>query len=208
MGNSPDWNAGYEACLRDNKLQLAQPPSATIDAVRPVVQWFAQEMERVLKQNDHKSGWQDMSLTEIMARLREESLELAIEVRRNDLNAGAIVKEAVDVANFCMFMADRATPNRQRLALPQPEDVKAGIIKQVTAYYLACIEDNTDGHSGAFGVLEILGADLNDVLAKAQAIEAQHPPPPAPTVAVKEIPTINDVTLQGKAEEQEWQRSE
>lgn len=36
------------------------------------------------------------------------------------------------------------------------------------------------------------------------ASEERNSAEPAPTVAAKEIPAINDVTLQGKAEEKEW----
>jgi hypothetical protein len=76
---------------------------------RPEVERFAMGMERKLRQNDHKGGWKQMSVDEMIERLDEEVEELkkALHPMRKD-NPQRVFKEAVDIANFCMFIADNA----------------------------------------------------------------------------------------------------
>ena len=69
--------------------------------LRPCVEWFAQQMERVLRQNDYKGGWDDMEFEDLMERLREETEEL----EECGLHTRKAVKEAADVANFAMMIA-------------------------------------------------------------------------------------------------------
>lgn len=67
---------------------------------------FAVTMEQVLNRNNHKTGWDDMSYDELMVRMREEIKELS-----DAIDCGAyqsIIGEAADVANFLMFIAERA----------------------------------------------------------------------------------------------------
>jgi hypothetical protein len=73
--------------------------------LRPEVQWFAQQMELTLRANDHKGGWNEMSPRELATRLNEEvyELELAYYAGRN---AERVIREASDVANFAMMIAD------------------------------------------------------------------------------------------------------
>ena len=62
---------------------------------RPEVERFAELMEWKLRANDHKPGFDGMSLTEIIERMREEAQELLAEgISEEALN------EALDVANF------------------------------------------------------------------------------------------------------------
>lgn len=75
--------------------------------LRPEVAAFAQLMERELRVNDHKGGWQYEDPLCLLDRLREESRELKCAV------GGAITpdpdsvgSEAADVANFAMMIAD------------------------------------------------------------------------------------------------------
>ena len=87
---------------------------------------FAQAMETILLKNDHKGGWDDMDLSELFLRLREETFELkrAISEFEKEYNACCskgpvwyreyerrvfpyverIRTEAVDVANFAMMI--------------------------------------------------------------------------------------------------------
>ena len=44
--------------------------------LRPDVQWFAEQMELKLRENDHKGGWEGVTPLWLMARLREELDEL------------------------------------------------------------------------------------------------------------------------------------
>ena len=78
--------------------------------LRPCVEWFAQQMERVLRQNDYKGGWQEMFIEDLIDRLHEEVSELetcGCKPRR-------IIKEAADVANFAMMIADQHRSSAQR----------------------------------------------------------------------------------------------
>ena len=78
--------------------QLTQPLK-----LRPLVVWFAQEMERVLQENDFKHGWQTMSNDSIYDRQKDELRELGLALASG--HANLIINKAVDVANFCAFMA-------------------------------------------------------------------------------------------------------
>ena len=89
--------------------------------LRPAVRWFAEQMELQLRANDHKgrNGWKDSTERWLLHRLEEETLELrdALRFACNDCGHIAsnkapqpaeIIKEAADVANFAMFIADNA----------------------------------------------------------------------------------------------------
>ena len=71
--------------------------------LRPEVQWFAERMEVKVRSNDWKGCWQNMTPTEILARIREDTDELEDVLRGGAVN---VMLEAVDVANFAMMLAD------------------------------------------------------------------------------------------------------
>lgn len=88
--------------------------------LRPEVARFAALMERTLRENDHKGGWKKCEPEWLLNRLGEEVQELVdaqqrlkwalpmedrgdIPVFRKVLALG---KEAADVANFAMMIAD------------------------------------------------------------------------------------------------------
>ena len=73
--------------------------------IRKEVQKFAEEMERVLRANDHKGGWKDMSDEQIYHRIKEELQELE-ETSITNIFTWNAKKECVDVANFCMMLFD------------------------------------------------------------------------------------------------------
>lgn len=78
---------------------------------RESVLWFAGEMERQLRENDHKGGWMECSPRQLLDRLREELIELhqAVDAWACDEMEGAshyVVSEAADVANFAMMIAN------------------------------------------------------------------------------------------------------
>lgn len=90
---------------------LAQRPEISGEGVRPCVSWFASIMERELKKNDHKPGWQRDTMKDLFARLVDESTELRDEIGRPTFptvedGSARIIKEAADVANFAMMIAD------------------------------------------------------------------------------------------------------
>lgn len=77
-------------------------------SVRKEVQWFSEQMETKLRENDHKGGWDECSIDWLYSRLQEESRELWRAVDRDDFDAADIAREAADVANFAMMIADKA----------------------------------------------------------------------------------------------------
>ena len=79
------------------------PASACVP--RPVIMAFAEFMEDKLRRNDHKGGWAGRSPISMLPSLEDEITEL----RRalcSSLPAADVTEEAVDVANFCLMIAD------------------------------------------------------------------------------------------------------
>jgi hypothetical protein len=72
--------------------------------LRPAVQWFAEQMELALGDNDHKGGWTSCTPYWLLRRLRGETQELEREVKKR---GHLIVREAADVANFALMIADK-----------------------------------------------------------------------------------------------------
>jgi NTP pyrophosphatase (non-canonical NTP hydrolase) len=75
--------------------------------LRPEVLAFAQSMEQVLRENDHKGGWKgndQKNRVYLMRRLYEELRE--VEVALQDADDSQTRHELVDVANFCMMLWD------------------------------------------------------------------------------------------------------
>lgn len=75
--------------------------------LRPEVSWFATEMEKVLKANDGKGGWEMCNDDYFIKRMREELLELRIETFKKPVEPELIIHEAVDIANFAMMIAHK-----------------------------------------------------------------------------------------------------
>lgn len=84
---------------------------------RPAVAWFAEAMEQKLQANDHKPDWSGSDTQHLVHRLLEEVLELhqacvVTEVQAPEMKqmcVSEIVREAADVANFAMMIADKAS---------------------------------------------------------------------------------------------------
>lgn len=83
---------------------------------RKAVQWFAEEMEAKLRENDHKGGWQGCRFRYLFDRLRQETDELLVAAHPLQLDTIAetltqddackLVRECTDIANFAMMIAD------------------------------------------------------------------------------------------------------
>jgi hypothetical protein len=64
----------YDGEHYDVAMSLLEQLLVEHDALpRKEVQWFAGEMERVLKENDHKGGWDGMESLILLNRLKEET---------------------------------------------------------------------------------------------------------------------------------------
>ncbi len=111
--------------------------------LRPEVAAFAQLMEFVLRQNDHKGGWQDCPTDWLFKRLQEEVEELHRELNPPRERCGCreagcphvpitnlplAAKEAVDVTNIAMMLVDKIgllhgpLPGWKAAGLPLPDE--------------------------------------------------------------------------------------
>ena len=72
--------------------------------MREDVRLFAERMEEVLKENNHREGWENMSALELFSCFLGEVYELDSALWYGD---GDVVKECCDVANFAMMIADK-----------------------------------------------------------------------------------------------------
>ncbi|WP_242466756.1 hypothetical protein [Brevibacillus brevis] len=130
--DSTDWNNGYyrdygyhAVCKTENKETWICVKHADFGTkykkylpIREEVLWFAEQMEAKLKENDHKEGWNGCGIFWLKNRLIEEVNELsdAMDAGHNSesgLDVENIIREAADVANFAMMIADKA---KKRLA--------------------------------------------------------------------------------------------
>jgi hypothetical protein len=81
--------------------------------LRPCVQKFAELMEIKLRENDHKGGWSTVPDKRLFELLLEECSELATELDQAHWKSSSparlhVMREAADVANFAMMIADNA----------------------------------------------------------------------------------------------------
>lgn len=73
-------------------------------AIRAEIRRFSLLMELKLRKNDHKGGWSNRPLTDLLASLQAEVQELIEAIQDGDpLN---VALEAADVANYCCMIAD------------------------------------------------------------------------------------------------------
>lgn len=77
-------------------------------APRDEVLWFAMEMERQLRENDHKSGWRGLTPKQILHRIRQETGELERAFAKGEAPE-RVIAEMADIANFLMMAADNMT---------------------------------------------------------------------------------------------------
>lgn len=89
--------------------------------LRPVVKWFAEQMELALIKNDHKNGWLNDDWDELYDRIKDEMKELYKECGKFTKDEEKIISEAADVANFAMMIADKfGNQFGQEKPLPTP----------------------------------------------------------------------------------------
>jgi hypothetical protein len=121
LGNtSAEKLAEARACasaMADWATRLGKDVATRILPVRKEIEWFAVEMEQTLRDNDHKGHWSHCGYQYLTRRLHEEVLELNMALvetgRFGDVHWTAhaedrrrLIREATDVANFAMMIAD------------------------------------------------------------------------------------------------------
>jgi len=80
---------------------------------RTQLKWFANKMEDVLSANDHKGGWSDVDIVELLenAEIAWQKMELEIGRAREGsgdfiIRRNMAIKKCCDVANFMMMIAN------------------------------------------------------------------------------------------------------
>lgn len=92
-----------------------------MENVRPEVKWFAEQMEKRLAENDWQPGWKHADVFHLYEKLKHNTVHLYLALRRfteemridcfgEDFYAERerVIKQATDVANFAMMLADIA----------------------------------------------------------------------------------------------------
>ena len=95
--------------LRDGETKEGKGMTTETDALfvhpRASVIAFAHRMELVLRKNDWKGGWTGMRPRMIVNRMWDELRELNA-CLRDGCSPEETAREAVDIANFAMFLCD------------------------------------------------------------------------------------------------------
>ena len=68
--------------------------------------WFAGQMAKKLRENDHKGSWEGLGNDHLTHRLHQEFVELTEAIAKG--TPEQIISEAADVANFALMIADNA----------------------------------------------------------------------------------------------------
>lgn len=98
--------------------------------LRPEVQWFARQMEIVLRTHDKKKGkqgWKKLSYGYLKNLLKTETEELLNVLNDQAYHVGCsrrVIHDAADIANVAMMLADNANAELQAYFLAQAERVK------------------------------------------------------------------------------------
>lgn len=107
------WKQKERADLLENQvdglheeLEAAQENDAV--TLRPELQRFAFALERRLRKNDHKGGWQFMSVEECLDRALDEQEELAQELSKDEPSLKNVRHEIEDRVNFLLFAWNNA----------------------------------------------------------------------------------------------------
>ncbi len=126
-GAGPDYNRGVRCWERvamaaiKAREEMAERLKVDGRPIRPEVLWFAQQMERKLRENEGKGGWAACRAQWLWERMMQESRELKglLDMKseqyaqRGHLHEciDDVIAEAADVANFAMMIADVAHQN-------------------------------------------------------------------------------------------------
>jgi NTP pyrophosphatase (non-canonical NTP hydrolase) len=106
------WHESCMTCHRTNVIQVKDEykPKEKIN-IREEVQEFAEVMEKKLKANDYKGGWENCSIDFLTYRLREEQAELFQALTMfhrfpNEQTRKLVEDECADISNFAMMIND------------------------------------------------------------------------------------------------------
>lgn len=86
-----------------SSVKILNKPQVNLSAP---VKFMAEQMQRKLDDNSHKTGWGNDLNADLLRRIHDEFNELGVAVMLKDQQQ--IINEAADVANFAMMIADNA----------------------------------------------------------------------------------------------------
>ncbi len=103
-----------QSILKDQNPKFLDAPKVwrSDKSVRPILEKFARHMEKKLRENDYKGGWQSSTIRSLIDRIRDETIELS-NAAMATANLEDIQGEAIDVANFAMMIFDKAEEKKQ-----------------------------------------------------------------------------------------------
>ena len=91
-------------------MEISLKQISEITGIRVEVLEFALLMEKKLKENDHKGGWENCSPIYLLNKLKEEvdEVELSLDMALDNFHREKIMlmrHECADTANFCMMLS-------------------------------------------------------------------------------------------------------
>ncbi len=94
--------------------------------IRPEVQWFAEQMERVLRVHDHKGHWEGIDCEQLFAKMIEEVGEVGEGFWQHLSGRGhpedEMLDQLVDVANLTMMLSWNMLGEKEQARLAGFED--------------------------------------------------------------------------------------
>lgn len=75
--------------------------------IREVLLWFTELMNNKLQQRHHKGCWRKVLPSDLYVGLFEEIAEFDNEYLKENIHYTNTIMELVDIANYCMMLADR-----------------------------------------------------------------------------------------------------
>jgi hypothetical protein len=96
------------SCIHTSTTPASEPEPSSEPRPREEVLLYSQAMERVLRKNDYKGGWNELSLGDILDRIDvelKEAHEAWNAVKKRE-HYDKVSEELIDVANFCMMFYD------------------------------------------------------------------------------------------------------
>ena len=98
-------DGGIELAMHNRELQ-AEISWFKAAEPREEVKWFAEEMEKVLRENDHKGGWNKCDDGYLAWMLKDNLTELCEAAFQEPKDLLKMPKSAVDIANYAMMIVD------------------------------------------------------------------------------------------------------
>lgn len=92
--------------------------------IRKEVQWFAEQMEKKLKENDHKKHWHSIKGGQLLESIRKKhhkcfyifddiGFQVSQSGKAKNESIDALIKECAGIANSAMMIADKVKRKKE-----------------------------------------------------------------------------------------------